>query len=189
MSGEREPLPSPLPSCQVVLAAQLPISSLHNQPRWKANVSLSLFEASDFKMFFFFHPSQKVERLSGGETLTYVSLWHSSPALALAACSSYFQIKAGVKKLTLDMIIAVVCRLLLHADNFPASLWVSGLTNTPQGHFRAIDFQQSQGEISGDVLLVTYGHFRVHMLRLPSSEAGRLGNPLSGWRLCGIASC
>lgn len=51
MSGERGPLPSPLPSCQPVLAVQLPISSLHNQPRWKANVSLPLFKASDFKMF------------------------------------------------------------------------------------------------------------------------------------------
>lgn len=79
------------------------------------------------------------------------------------------------------MIIAIVCRLLLPGDDFPASLWVSGFQNTPQGHFRAINFQQSQGEISVDVLLGTYGHFRVHMHRLPSSEAGSVGrNSVSG---------
>lgn len=61
MSGERGPLPSPLPSCQPVLAVKLSISPLHNQSHWKANVSLSLFEAPDSP---FFHPSLKVERPS-----------------------------------------------------------------------------------------------------------------------------
>ena len=42
----------------------------------------------------------------------------------------------------------------------------------PQGQFSAIDFQQSQGEISGDVLLGTSGHFRVNRRGLASSDAG-----------------
>lgn len=89
--------------------------------------------------------------------------------------SLYLWMKARVRKLTLDMIIAIVCHLPLPGDNLPASLWVSGFQNVPQGHFRAIDFQRSQGEISGDVLLGTYGHFRAHMLGLALSEAGSIG--------------
>lgn len=95
MSGERGPLPSPLPSCQPVLAVQLPISSLHNQPRWKANVSLPLFKASDFKMFSFSSISERGEGDWGEERDAHLSfslsgiqhLLHSSQLLVLSGKS------------------------------------------------------------------------------------------------------
>lgn len=74
------------------------------------------------------------------------------------------------------MIITKVRRPLLPGDSFAASIWASGFQNVPRGHFRAVDFQQSRGDISGDLLLGTYGHFGVHMLRLALSEAVSTGN-------------
>ncbi len=73
------------------------------------------------------------------------------------------------------MIIAIVCHLLLPGDNFPPSLPLSGFPNALQGHCSDADFQQSQGEISGNVLLGTYGHFRVHMRGRASSDAESKG--------------
>lgn len=47
----------------------------------------------------------------------------------------------------------------LPGGNFSAPLWASGSSNTPQGHFRAIDLLL-HGESSGSVLLGAYGFCR-----------------------------
>lgn len=123
-----------LPNCQSPLS-----TTSHTEKQMSACHFLRRLTPLFFFFFFFIHRWRWREpHLS--VTYVYYGVSHSS---------LYFRVKARVKQLKLDMIIAILCHFLVPGYDFPALFLPSW--NTLQGQFTAVAFQQSPGEIVGNV--------------------------------------